>query len=101
MSKASVVVSAAPVVTFVQIQVLTTMVLPDDADVLRMSRPGDEPATVSATAQSLTSSGKVTDALPPAGRVTVMPPLLLMISAVAPPLMRAQNLAAAAPRSPL
>src|SRR3982750_4181095 len=100
MSNASVVVSTAPVVTFVQIQVFTTIVAPDDALVLRMSRPAALPATVSAAAQSLTSVGKVTWALPPAGRVTVMPPLPLMTDGVVPPLMRAQYFAAAGPRSP-
>ena len=85
MSNASVVVSTEPVVTFVQIQVLTTIVLPDDALVLRMSRPAALPATVSAVAQALTSAGKVTWALPPAGRDTVTPPLLLITDGVAPP----------------
>jgi len=100
MSNASVVVSTAPFVTFVQIQVLTTIVLPDDRVDLRATRPAAPLTIVIDDAQLVTSTGKMTSALPLAERVTVMPPLLLMTPVLVPPLMRAQYLAAASPRSP-
>src|SRR3954470_21672084 len=100
MSKPSVVASMAPVVTFVQIHVDTTTVLPAEFDDLRMSRPPAPLSIVSAVAQALTSSGKLTWAVVPVGRDTSMPPELWSTVGLVPPLMCAQYFTAAAPRAP-
>src|SRR3954451_14074371 len=100
MSKPSVVASMAPVVTFVQIHVDTTTVLPAEFDDLRMSRPPAPLSIVSAVAQALTSSGELTWAVVPVGRDTSMPPELWSTVGLVPPLMCAQYFAAAAPRCP-